>query len=113
MTANFIAPGTGDVEVIFFRGITEFRSLQIAAHRVQAPGDGVDIRRHQTDPAAHYLRLAGRQVKLATADIDPHIDHACDQIRVAREAHPDDVKQYRQPLIGHRHVDMLEPDDIR
>src|SRR5712692_2248095 len=60
--------------------------------------------------AAQHLRLAARQMKLASADIDPHIAVGHHQIGVAGKPEPGDVKQRGQALVGHLYVDMSEMD---
>jgi hypothetical protein len=61
---------------------------------------------------AQYLCLAARQVKLASADIDPHIGVGHHQIGVAGEPKPGDIKQRGQTLVGHLHVDVFEMDRV-
>ena len=67
---------------------------------------------HEPGMAAHHLRLAGRQVELAAADVDPHVADAGHQVGVAREAEPGDVEQCGQLLVGNAGVDVLEDDDV-
>jgi hypothetical protein len=62
--------------------------------------------------AAQHLRLAFRQMKLAPADIDPHVGVGHHQIGIAGEPKACDVKQRRQPLIGDLDVDMFEMDGV-
>ena len=62
-------------------------------------------------PAQHLWR-AGRQMKLAAADIHPHVAVGDHQIGVAGEAEAGHVEQGRQPLVGDLDVDMLEMDGI-
>ena len=62
--------------------------------------------------AAQHLRPAVRQMKLAPADIDPHVGVGHHQIGIAGQPQPGDVEQRRQPLIGDLDVDVLEMDGV-
>src|SRR5690348_6306407 len=62
--------------------------------------------------AAQHLRCASRQMKLASADIDPHVGVRHHQIGIAGQPEAGDVKQRRQPLVGDGDVDMLEMDRV-
>jgi hypothetical protein len=62
--------------------------------------------------AAQHLRLAARQMKLASADIDPHIAVGHHQIGVAGKPEPGDIKQSGQALVGHLYVDVFEMDGV-
>ena len=62
--------------------------------------------------AAQHLRFAARQVKLAAADIDPHIGVGHHQIGIAGEPKPGDIKQRGQTLVGHLDVDVFEVDRV-
>ena len=62
--------------------------------------------------AAQYLRCAGRQMKLAATDIDPHVVVGRHQIGIARQSEAGHVEQRRQTLIRHLNVDMFEMDRV-
>lgn len=51
-------------------------------------------------------------MKLAPADIDPHVGVGHHQIGIAGEPKSRDVKQRRQALIGDLDVDMFEVDGV-
>jgi len=51
-------------------------------------------------------------VKLALADIDPHIGEPGVHIRVARQPEPADVEQRSLRLIRDLQVDVFEHDDV-
>src|SRR5215212_3384673 len=51
-------------------------------------------------------------MKLAPADIDPHIGVRHHQIGIARQPEACDIEQRRQPLVGNGDVDMLEMDRV-
>jgi hypothetical protein len=61
---------------------------------------------------AQHLRRAGRQVKLAAADIHPHVAVGDHQIGVPGQAEAGHVEQRRQPLVGDLDVDVLEMDGV-
>ena len=62
--------------------------------------------------AAQHLRLAGRQMELAAADVHPHVVVHHHQIRIAGEAKPRAVEQRRDALVGDGDVDVLEVDGV-
>src|SRR5829696_7852008 len=62
--------------------------------------------------AAQHLRGAVRQMKLAPADIDPHVGVRHHQIGIAGQPEACDIEQRRQPLIGDGDVDMLEMNGV-
>ena len=51
-------------------------------------------------------------MKLAPADIDPHIGEPGVHVGVARQPEPLDVEQVALHLVGDLQVDMLEPGDV-
>jgi len=59
-----------------------------------------------------HLRLAPGQVKLAAPDIDPHIDSAGHQERIAGQAEPSHIENRRDLLVGYRYIDVFEGDHI-
>ena len=86
---------------------------------VELPGHGREpieqsLTAGNDDPgmAPQHLRTSGWQMKLAPADIDPHIGVGHHQIGVSGEPKACDIKQGGQPLVGHRHVDVFEMDRI-
>ena len=110
--AHGIAPGAGRLDIIVVLAEGEFGVAQFRRHRGEpveqrlAPGDD------EGGMAAQHLRRASRQVKLAPADIHPHVGVADHQIGVAGQPKARDIEQRRQPLVGDQHVDMLEMDGI-
>ena len=62
--------------------------------------------------AAQHLRVAGWQMKLAAADIDPHVAVGHHQIGVAGEPEARDIEQGGQALVGDCDVDVLEMDRV-
>jgi hypothetical protein len=62
--------------------------------------------------AAQHLRIAGWQMELAEADIDPHVVVGDVEIGVARQSEPDDIEQACDPLIRDLHIDVFEMDGI-
>ena len=62
--------------------------------------------------AAQHIRVAGRQMKLALADIDPHVVGSGEHEGVAGEAEPGQIKLGRQPLIVDSEIDVFETDEV-
>ena len=62
--------------------------------------------------AAQHLRAAVRQMKLAPADIDPHVAVRDHQIGIAGQPEACDIEQRRQPLVGDGDVDVLEMNGV-
>src|SRR5436305_10571152 len=62
--------------------------------------------------AAQHLRVSARQMKLAAADIDPHVSVGHHQIGVAGKPEACDIKQGGQALVRHLDVDVFEMDRV-
>ena len=90
----------------------EARALEWLLHLVQALQQRLAAGNHQADAAAQDLRLAGDQVELAMADIDPHVVDAGHQVGIARQTQAAHVEQGRLDLVLDQQVHMLEPDDV-
>ena len=110
--ADGVAPGAGGLDVIVVLGESEFGAVEPRLdvgeprqQRLAAFDDDAGL-------AAQHLRLAGRQMELAAADIHPHVVVHHHQIRIAGEAEARAVEQLRDPLIRDRDVDVLEVDGI-
>ena len=70
------------------------------------------IRRHQPDDPAQYVGRTHRQMKLAHADVDPHVAGRGVKERVARVAQPGNVIIRAMVLVGDADVDMSDTDDV-
>ncbi len=112
IAAHAVAPGTGRLDIVVVFAEPERGALEL-------PGDGREpveqrLAARDDDPgmAPQHLRIAGRQMKLAAADIDPHIGVGHHQIGVAGKPEACDIKQSGQPLVGHLYVDMFEMDRV-
>ena len=57
--------------------------------------------------APKHLGFAGRQVKLTSPDVDPHIHGAAHLLGISREPERVDVKLERFALIGHADIHVL------
>jgi hypothetical protein len=110
--AHFIAPRTDRLDVIVVLGKSELGPFELAAHFGQPVEQRCAALDHQAGVSAHDLRPAGRQMKLAAPGIHPHVGVRDHQIRIARQSQPDAVKQLRQPLVRHLHVDVLKMDRV-
>ncbi len=112
VAADAIAPRAGRLDVVVMLLEAEAGSVQRLAHGGQAAHQRLPVRNDQPRVAAQHLRLAGRQVELAAADVDPHVADAGHQVGVARQAQAGHVKQRCELLVGHAGVDVLEGNDI-
>ena len=112
MHIEAIAPRAGDRDAIIGLLNRELRAGERLLDVVEPLQQRSAVRRHQADRAAQHPWLAGRQVELALADIDPHIGKAGVHIRVARQAKPGDVERRPEVLVGYLQVDVLKADDI-
>ena len=112
VAAHAIAPGADGLDMVVVLAECERGAFQLLRDRRQplkqrlAPGDD------DSGMAAKHLRRAVRQMKLALADIDPHVGVRHHQIGIAGQPEAGDIEQRRQPLIGHRDVDVLEMDRV-
>ena len=112
VAAHAIAPGAGRLDMVVVLAEFERGAFQLLRDRRQplkqrlAPGDD------DCGMAAKHLRSTIRQMKLALADIDPHVGVRHHQIGIAGQPEAGDIEQRRQPLIGHRDVDVLEMDRV-
>ena len=112
MAAQAIAPGTGRLDIVVVLAKAEGGAGKLGRHRGQAIKQSLAARNHKASPAAKDLRRAGRQVKLAAADIHPHVGVGHHQIGVPGQAEAGDIKQGRQPLVGDLDIDMFEMDRV-
>ena len=112
MTTDAIAPRTRRVDETVARGERESRIPQQALHALQPLRQRSEVGHDQPDGAAEDLRRAGRQVELRFADVDPHVVHTRHEIGVARESEAGDVVDRGEALVRHRHVHVLELDDV-
>ena len=86
----------------------ERRPPQFVRYRSEPVEQRLAPRNDEPDVASQHLRLAARQMKLAPADIDPHVVVGRHQIRVTGKSQPSHIEQCRQMLIGHPDVDVLQ-----
>ena len=87
-----VAPRAGHLDMVIVLGDGELGAGERLLDAGEAGEQRIAVGGHQGDRAAQYLGVAGRQVKLALADIDPHVREARVHIRVARQAQPLDVE---------------------
>src|SRR5579884_1637806 len=107
-----VAPGTRHVDVVTFVLPGEFGAPELVLDGAQPLFERVEVAHHEASVAPQHLRLAGRQVELLIADVDPHIVEAHGHVRVAGEAEPDNVEQRRQELVRLAHVHVLQQGDV-
>ena len=87
-------------------------AFQLLFDRRQPFQQGLAARDHETGMAPHHLRRPAWQMKLAVADIDPHVGVRHHQIGIAGEPEARDIEQGRQSLVGDLHVDMFKVDGV-
>ena len=90
----------------------ELGALEALLDPLQTVQQRLAIRGDDADRTAQHQGVAGRQVELGLADIDPHVVGAGKQIRVAGEAAAHQIEIAGRPLIGDLDIDVLEPGDI-
>ena len=112
MAADAVAPGGDGIDEVVVLLEREERLRQHRLHGREPAQQRRPLRQHQPRDPAHDLRLAGRQVELAPADVGPHVVDARHQIGVAREAEAAHVVERRQALVGDAGVDVLQRHDI-
>ena len=85
-TQERVAPRTRRLDVIVVLLESKPRALERLPHLAEPLQQRLAIGHDQADVAAQTLRLAGDQVELAAADIDPHVVDAGHQVGIARQA---------------------------
>ncbi len=98
--------------MIVVLGELEGGALELFGNGCEAIEQGAAAGNDQRGMAAQHLRGPRRQMKLALADIHPHVGVAHHQIGIARQAETGHIEKRCQMLIGHRDIDMLEMDGI-
>src|SRR5262249_19434503 len=112
MNVDAVAPGADRLHAVVAFAEVEFRSFQRLAHLRQALEQRGAVRHDQSGDAAQHVRLPGRQMELAYADIDPHVAGAGIEERIAGEAEAGDVVMGRQALIADADIDVAGLDDV-
>src|SRR5258708_13231849 len=90
----------------------EWSSLRFLRTRSEPVEQRLAARDDEAGMAANHLRPTGRQMKLAPADVDPHIAVGHHQIGITSQPEACDIEQGGQALIGHLHVDVFEMDRV-
>jgi hypothetical protein len=112
MDGNAIAPRADGLDAVVAFAEFKFCAGEWIAHPRQTVQQSGAVRDDQSDHAAHHVGFSHRQVKLAHADIDPHIARAGVEIRIAGETEPGHVIMRRQMLIADADIDVAEVDDV-
>ena len=102
--------GQGDVVILLLAG--ELGALHGPVDEIQAPLQPFEVRDDHPDVAAELLGVALRQVELLLPDIDPHVERAKVDVRVACEPQAGDVEQRGDLLVRHGEVDVLHVEDV-
>src|SRR5262249_5420057 len=90
----------------------EFGALEMLLHLVEPLEQRRPVGDHQAGGAAQIARLAGREMELAHADVDPHDADAGVEERIAGEPQAADIIMGAEPLVGDVYVDVAEIDDV-
>src|SRR3954462_10508604 len=73
VAAHAIAPWTSRFDMIVVLAERERGAVELFGDRCQPAEQGFAARDDEAGMAAQHLRLAARQMKLAAADVDPHV----------------------------------------
>src|SRR5262249_11828169 len=112
MNVDAIAPRAHGLHAVIALAELEFRSFQRLSHLSETVEQRRAIRDHQAGDPAQDIRLPGRQMKLAHADVDPHVARTGVEERIASEPETTDVIPRRQVLIGDADIHVSEIDDV-
>ena len=112
IAAHAVAPGADRLDMVIMLGECERRSFQLLRNGCEPRQQRLAAGDDDAGMPAQHLRRAIRQMKLAPADIDPHVGVRDHQIGIAGQPEAGDKEQRRQPLIGDGDVDMLEMDRV-
>src|SRR5580704_17496122 len=81
--AELVAPWAGRLDILVVLLAVEFGVGELFLGLAEALAQLFERRDDETDMAAQHVRVAGRQMELAIADIDPHVVGAGEHERVA------------------------------
>ena len=112
VAAHAIAPGTYRLDMVVVLAEGEGGAGQFGGDGGEPLEQGLAAGDDDAGMAAQHLRRAARQMKLAAADIDPHVAVGHHQIGIAGQPETGDIEQGRQPLVGHLDVDVFEMDRV-
>ena len=110
--ADGVAPRAGRLDVVVVLAEVELGVGELRLHAGEPLQQRLAAFDHDAGLAAQHLRLAGRQMELAAADVHPHVVVHHHQVRIAGEAEACAVEQRGDPLVRDRDVDVLEVDRI-
>src|SRR6266436_8852341 len=110
--AEPIAPRAGRLDIGVVLLAVELGVGELFLGFAETLAELFERRNNETDMAAQHVRVAGRQMKLALADIDPHVVGAREHVGVAGQAERRQIKLLRQPLIVDSEIDVFETDEV-
>src|SRR5438094_6388849 len=110
--AELVAPRAGRLDKGVVLLAVELGVGELLFGLAQALAELLERRDDEADMAAEHVGVAGRQMKLALADIDPHVVRAREHEGVAGQAEPRQVEFLRQPLIIDPEIDVFETDEV-
>ena len=110
--AELVAPGAGRLDIGIVLLAVELGVGELFLGFAETLAQFLERRDDKPDMAAQYVRLAGRQMELAVADIDPHVVGAGEHEGIAGQAERRQIKLGRQPLVVDPEIDVFETDQI-
>ena len=112
VAAHAIAPGTYRLDMVVVLAEGEGGAGELCGDGGEPVEQGLAAGDDDAGMTAQHLRRTARQMKLAAADIDPHVAVGHHQIGIAGQPEAGDIEQGRQPLVGHLDVDVFEMDRV-
>src|SRR5215467_13826523 len=107
-----VAPRARRLDKLGLLADAETGAFEGPFHCIEPPQQRGAIGRHQPGVTTQHLRCPGRQMKLAAADVHPHVADAGHQVGIAGEAETRSIKEDCQLLVRHAGVHVLEGHDI-
>src|SRR5271166_897115 len=110
--AELIAPRAGRLDIGVVLLAVEFGVRKLFLGFTETLAQFLERWDNEANMAAQHIRLAGRQMELTIADIDPHVVGAGEHERVAGQAKRGQIKLLRQPLIVDSEIDVFETYEV-
>src|SRR6202022_4281054 len=109
--AELVAPRAGRLNKGVVLLAIELGVGELLLGLAKALAELLERRNHETDMAAQHIWIAGRQMELALADIDPHVVGAGEHEGVAGQAEPGQIELLCQSLIVDPEIDVFDTDE--
>src|SRR5262249_40188549 len=110
--AELVAPRARRLDISVVLLAVEFCVRKFILGLAETLAKLLERRNNKADMAAQHIRVTGRQMELALADIDPHVVGAREHKGVASQAQRGQVKLGRQPLIVDSKIDVFKTDEV-